>query len=119
MSLFSKLNLELRRRTHPVVPAGAVLLEPPSASGLNDLSERLSRWGQLWSAGKENPDTSAQELITERLTHLMRLCFGERMPTSLHGNGDPVSLSSSMPILTAFLGRRATRELSRRVLQDI
>jgi hypothetical protein len=119
MSLFSKLNLELRRRTHSVVPAEAMLLEPASAPGLNDLRERLDRWGQLWSAGKESPDTSAQELITERLTHWMRLCFGERMPSSLHGNGDPVSLSSSMPILTAFLGRRATRELSRRVLQGI
>jgi hypothetical protein len=119
MSLFSKSNLELRRRTHPVIPAGVVLPASASASGLNDLSERLDRWGQLWSAEKENADTSAQELITERLTHWMRLCFGERMPTSLHGNGDAVSLSSSMPILTAFLGRRATRELSRRVLQDI
>lgn len=119
MSLFSKLNLELRRRTDPVIPAGSMLPEPVSASGLNDLSKRLDRWGQLWSAGNGNADTSAQELISERLTHWMRLCFGERMPSSLHGNADPVSLSSSMPILTAFLGRRATRELSRRVLQDI
>jgi hypothetical protein len=119
MSLFSKLNPGLRRRPDPLIPAEAMLLEPASASGLNDLNERLDRWGQLWSAGRENADTSAQELITKRLTHWMRFCFGERMPTSLHGNGEPVSLSSSMPILTAFLGRRATRELSRRVLQDI
>ena len=119
MSLFSKFNLELRRRTHPVIPAGLMLLEPVSASGLNDLRKRLDRWGQVWSAGKENADTSAQELITERLTHWMRLCLGERIPTSLHGNTNAVTLSSSMPILTAFLGRRATRELSRRVLQDI
>jgi hypothetical protein len=94
-------------------------LEPASALGLNDLRERLDRWGQLWSAGKKNPDTSAQELIAERLNRWMRFCFGERMRASLHENGAPVSLSSSMPILTAFLGRRATRELSRRVLQDI
>jgi hypothetical protein len=80
---------------------------------------RLSHWGNLWSVENESAGTDAQQVVTARLTCWMQRCFGHRLPGALHGQGDPISLASSMPILTAFLGRRATRELSRRILRDI
>jgi hypothetical protein len=49
----------------------------------------------------------------------MERCFGQHVQSSLRAKGSQISLASSTPIFTAFLGRRATRELSRRVLQDI
>jgi hypothetical protein len=63
--------------------------------------------------------TEAQELVEARLSRWMERCFGRQVRASLSGEGGQISLASSTPIFTAFLGRRATRELSRRVLQDI
>jgi hypothetical protein len=119
MSLLSGLLLRFRKATGRL-PIAEPILEPASASGLNDLTERLNRWGRLWSPGEdESEHTRAQRIVTRRLTGWMERCFGEHMPASLNGSGDPISLASSMPVLTAFLGRRATRELSRRVLRDV
>ena len=119
MNLLPRLKSRFRKR-RPVLAPEAMLPEPPLVAGLNDLSERLSRWGHLWSPGGDASEHSnAQELVTKRLTRWMEHCFGEHMPASLQGEGDPISLASSMPVLTAFLGRRATRELSRRVLHDV
>jgi hypothetical protein len=120
MNLLSRLIPGFLRQTHPHAPVEKLVLNPISTSGLEDLNERLDRWGHLWSADKEVTDNiDAQQLVTERLTCWMEQCFGQHMPDSLHSKGDPISLASSLPVLTAFLGRRATRELSRRVLKDI
>jgi hypothetical protein len=110
----------LLRRKRPLAPDRNVRLETVPASGLDDLQMRLNQWGHLWSAENESATGSAaQQLIAERLTHWIQRCFGKHVPGSLQGNGDRISLATSTPILTAFLGRRATRELSRRVLRDI
>lgn len=94
--------------------------EPASASGLDALQMRLDQWRHLWSVENETTaPTEAQRLVAARLTRWMEHCFGRHLPRALHGQGEPISLASSMPILTAFLGRRATRELSLRVLRDI
>jgi hypothetical protein len=74
----------------------------------------------LWAHENESAiGTEAQQLVAERLSHWMDRCFGQHVQSSLRNKGKPMSLASSTPIFTAFLGRRATRELSRRVLQDI
>ncbi|HTB96334.1 MAG TPA: hypothetical protein VK716_04960 [Terracidiphilus sp.] len=120
MKFLPRLNLGFWKRAQSGVSAEPILLGQASVSGLDELSKRLSRWGSLWSAENEAEDNStAQALVTERLTVWLERSFGEHLPASLYGDGDAISLSSSIPILTAFLGRRATRELSRSVLQDI
>jgi len=120
MSLLSRFKLRFRQGRGRLAASEPILLEAASASGLNDLTERLNRWGRLWSPGEDEPEhTHARTIVTRRLTGWMERCFGEHMPASLNGAGDPISLASSMPVLTAFLGRRATRELSRRVLRDV
>jgi hypothetical protein len=90
------------------------------ASGLHDLQTRLTQWGHLWTHDSDpGTRTEAQDLVAERLSHWMERCLGQQVQSSLSGKGGQISLASSTPIFTAFLGRRATRELSRRVLQDI
>jgi hypothetical protein len=91
----------------------------PSA-GLKDLQARLNRWSNLWAYEHDSEVRSeAQRLVSERLTRWMERCFGQHVHGALPESDNPISLASSTPIFTAFLGRRATRELSRRVLQDI
>jgi len=86
--------------------------EPASGPGLDALEMRLNHWGRLWSTESESTGrTDAQLLVAARLTRWMEHCLGQHLPSALNGEGDPISLASSMPILTAFLGRRATREL--------
>jgi len=90
------------------------------AAGLNDLQTRLNRWSNLWTSEHDSEvHSEAQQLVAERLTQWMECCLGQHVQGALRRNDNPISLASSTPIFTAFLGRRATRELSRRVLQDI
>lgn len=94
--------------------------EVAPATGLTDLQARLNHWSHLWGEDSEsNLQTEAQKLVAERLSKWMERCFGQHVQGTLRARGNPISLASSTPIFTAFLGRRATRELSRRVLQDI
>jgi hypothetical protein len=120
MSLEPQSSSGFWLRKRACVPAEESTSEAASPSGLDDLRARLNHWGQLWSVESEANDRSyAQRLVAERLTRWLERCFGQHAPRSLRGKDDCVSLASSMPVLTAFLGRRATRELSRRILQDI
>ena len=97
-----------------------VLFEAAPASGLDDLQVRLNHWSHLWAHENESRTaTDAQRLVAERLADWMDRCFGQHVQQTLQGKGGQISLASTTPIFTAFLGRRATRELSRRVLQDI
>jgi hypothetical protein len=94
--------------------------EVAPAAGLTDLEARLNGWSHLWAQQSESAlQTDAEELVAVRLSRWMERCFGQHVQGTLRSKGNPISLASSTPIFTAFLGRRATRELSRRVLQDI
>lgn len=94
--------------------------EIAAAAGLTDLQARLNHWSHLWAQeGESKMQTEAQELVAMRLSRWMERCFGQHVQGTLRSKGNPISLASSTPIFTAFLGRRATRELSRRLLQDI
>ena len=120
MNPLSKWNPRSWKRKLPPASAVAAQSEAAPASGLDDLQARLNRWSHLWSAEDESAaDSDVQQLVAERLIRWMERCFGQHVPGSLHGKGKGISLASSTPIFTAFLGRRATRELSRRVLEDI
>jgi hypothetical protein len=120
MKLTSLFNRDFRKGKRRPALAEELPFEPASGPGLDALQMRLNHWGSLWSAESESTARSAaQLLVAARLTRWMKHCFGQHLPSALKGEGDPISLASSMPLLTAFLGRRATRELSRRVLRDL
>jgi hypothetical protein len=120
MNLLGRWNPKFWRRELPAAPGGDVCFEAASASGLDDLQARLNHWTELWSQDSDSAGrTEAQKLVAERLGRWMDRCFGQHVQSSVRGKDSPISMASSTPIFTAFLGRRATRELSRRVLQDI
>lgn len=120
MSLFGAWHPRFWKRKLAPAPGSDVLFEAAPASGLDDLQVRLNHWSHLWAQEDESGSrTEAQQLVAERLGHWMNRCFGKHVQQTLRGKGGQISLASSTPIFTAFLGRRATRELSRRVLQDI
>jgi hypothetical protein len=120
MNLLARLKSRFWRREQRATASEVVPFEAAAASGLVELQFRLNQWSHLWPEGKESStDSAAQQLVAERLTRWMERCFGQHVSDSFRGTGERISLASSTPICTAFLGRRATRELSRHVLQDI
>ncbi|MDR3773786.1 MAG: hypothetical protein P4L26_10590 [Terracidiphilus sp.] len=120
MNLPGKWRPRLWRRKLPAAAVGEAPFEGAAASGLHDLQTRLNHWSHLWNQQNESAArTEAQQVVAERLARWMERCFGQHVQSSLRAKGSQISLASSTPMFTAFLGRRATRELSRRVLQDI
>jgi hypothetical protein len=120
MKLLGRWHPRLWTRTPPAAPGSNLRFEAAATSGLEDLQARLNHWSDLWTRGNESAIRSdAQKLVAERLAKWMERCFGQHVQSSLRSRGGQISLASSTPIFTAFLGRRATRELSRRVLQDL
>lgn len=120
MKLHGRWHPRSWRRRPAAAPGSEVNFEAAATSGLDDLEARLNHWSDLWTKGNEPAVRSeAQRVVAERLAAWMEHCFGQHAQSSLRGKGGQISLASSTPIFTAFLGRRATRELSRRVLQDL
>jgi hypothetical protein len=120
MKLLGKWRPKLWRRKTEATPCSDVQFVAAPASGLDDLQARLNHWSHLWTHENESAiGSEAQQLVAERLARWMERCFGQHVQTSVRGKGSQISLASSTPIFTAFLGRRATRELSRRILRDI
>ena len=119
MNLLAKWKQRFTMRTI-ATSAESAQFEAAPVLGLDVLQARLNQWSHLWSVENESASGSeTQQLIAERLAHWMERCFGQHVHRSLEGKSGQISLASSTPIFTAFLGRRATRELSRRILQDI
>ena len=120
MSVPGKWDSKLWRRESSASAGAEVAFAAVPASGLDDLQTRLNRWSHLWGhEGEGGAGSEAQRVVSERLSRWMERCFGQHMQSRVRGKGSLISLASSTPVLTAFLGRRATRELSRRILQDI
>jgi hypothetical protein len=120
MNLPARWSPQFWRHKLPAVQERRTELAAAPAAGLKDLQTRLTRWSNLWACEHDSEvHSEAQQLVAERLTRWMERCLGQHVQHTLRRNDHPISLASSTPIFTAFLGRRATRELSRRVLQDI
>ena len=91
-----------------------------NAATLDELSRQLNSWSHLWPGSPDSAESAdAHHLVRERLTSWLERCIGRRVRSLLVSNSGSVSLATSTPLLTAFLGRRATRELSRQVLRDL
>ena len=86
----------------------------------DELSRKMLSWSHLWfgPAGSSAP-TEEHYLVRERLLSWLMRCIGRQACGVLTSHGEDVSLATYTPLLTAFLGRRAVLELSRRVLNDL
>jgi hypothetical protein len=120
MNLFGGWTSRFRKHSLRAAPLSDERLEAVPASGLDALQTRLTRWSRVWAPeGGSEAQTEVERLVEERLTRWLERCFGQDVQNSLRNKGEQISLASSTPIFTAFLGRRATRELSRSVLRDV
>jgi len=94
-----------------------VLTVPPTPFDdpvLDEISRKMLAWSRVWF-GSESSDGTA---VRERLLYWLTRCIGGKAGSVLTDRAEDLSLAVSTPLLTAFLGRRAMLELSRRVLHD-
>jgi len=100
----------------PAVAAPAQAGEDPV---VDELSRKMLSWSSLWFGSSGNVDPSEeQERVRQRLLSWLERCIGRKASAVLTNRVEDVSLATSTPLLTAFLGRRAMLELSRRVLNE-
>ena len=86
----------------------------------DELSRKMLSWSGLWFGSSGGCAITAEHfLVRERLLSWLDRCIGRHARAILSHREEDVSLSTSTPLLTAFLGRRAVVELSRRVLSDL
>jgi hypothetical protein len=114
-----------RRRTLSEIDGGvspSLIFAAQSGEDLaiDELSRKMLSWSRLWfgPSGGCAP-TEEHYLVRERLLSWLKRCIGLQARSVLTSRGEDVSLATSTSLLTAFLGRRAVRELSRRVLNDL
>ncbi|MDR3725126.1 MAG: hypothetical protein P4K83_11650 [Terracidiphilus sp.] len=89
-------------------------------AGADELSRQLLSWSHLWAGLPTGSETgNRHRLVRERLAAWLERCIGRHTRGLLTIHPEDLSLAASTPLLTAFLGRRATRELSRQVLRDM
>jgi len=85
----------------------------------DELSEQMLIWGRLWFGNSKNDDlTQVHFRLRQRLLFWLKQCIGAEAHALVVSRTEDISLAESVPLLTAFLGRRATIEISRRVLSD-
>jgi hypothetical protein len=86
---------------------------------IEELSRKMLSYSHLWFGTSENDELAEQRFqLRERLLFWLRSCLGRDAHAFVAGQIEDVSLAASAPALTAFLGRRAMLEISRRVLKD-
>lgn len=88
----------------------------PDTAPPAELSRQMLRWSRLWCGPASSDERHA---VRTRLSAWLERCFGHRAGHLLTRREGELSLASSTPFFAAFLGRRATRELSRSVLRDL
>src|ERR1700749_1835577 len=85
-----------------------------------ELSQKMLSWSLIWSGPSAGcPPTVEHYLVRERLLSWLERCIGRHARAVLTSRVEDVSLATSTPLLTAFLGRRAMLELSRNVLNGL
>lgn len=86
---------------------------------VDEFSRKMLSWSGLWfGSSASNAPTQEHFVVRERILSWLECCIGRHARTFLTSRVEDISLANSSPLLTAFLGRRAMLELSRRVLND-
>jgi hypothetical protein len=109
------------RKALPDIDASVPPSSTPSAQSVADpvideLSQKMLSWSHLWFGSSE--DTEEDRRVRLQLLYWLKRCIGSEASAFLTNRVEDVSLATSTPLLTAFRGRRAMIELSRRVLND-
>lgn len=99
-------------------PAIAVSPSPIQDPVLDELSRKMQAWSEAWFGCATGHPGLDESRVRQRLLFWLKRCLGGEARTVLANPAEDVSLAKSAPLLTAFLGRRAMVELSRRVLND-
>lgn len=103
-----------------VTPAPSLPAQSAEDPVLNELSRKTLSWCGLWLGSSGSCMLNREHfLVRERLLSWLERCIGRQARTFLSDRAEDVSLATSAPLLTAFLGRKAMVELSRRVLNDL
>lgn len=103
-----------------VSPSLIFAAKPGEDPLVDELSRKMRSWRDLWFGSSESSaPTEEHHLVRERLLSWLERCIGRQARAILTSRVENVSLATSTPMLTAFLGRRAMLELSRRVLNDL
>jgi hypothetical protein len=113
-----------RRRTssstdESVSPSPNVSADFGGDPEVDELSRKMLSWSTLWfgSSGSAEP-SEEQNRVRQRLLSWLERCIGIKVGAVLTNRVEDLSLATSTPLLTAFLGRRAMLELSRHVLNE-
>jgi len=86
---------------------------------LDELSRRMLSWSSLWFGVSGDGQPTAEDYrVRQHLLFWIKRCIGREASDVFASRVEDVSLATSTPLLTAFLGRRAMLEVSRRVLND-
>jgi len=99
----------------------SLTLSPPAFEDpvLDELSRRMLSWGRMWFGSSESGGATGElHRVREQLLYWIKRCIGGKAVAVVTSRDEEISLAASTPLLTAFLGRRAMVELSRRVLND-
>jgi hypothetical protein len=116
--------MERRRRLsgidEGVSPSLTLAAQSGEDQAMDELSRKMLSWSRLWfgSSGSCAP-SKEHSVVRERLLYWIERSIGRQARGVLKSRTEDVSLATSAPLLTALLGRRAMRELSRRVLNDL
>ena len=98
----------------------AVAVPPPRFEDpvLDELSRKMQTWSEAWFGSGTAHASANESRVRRRLHFWLKRCLGGQAGAVLTDRTDDLSLAKSAPLLTAFLGRRAMVEVSRRVLND-
>jgi len=111
-----KVLPDLNASSSPALAVRAPSFDDPV---LDELARRMLSWSRVWFGSAEGSATTAEQYrVRERLLYWVKRCVGGKATEVLTSHDEDVSLAASAPLLTALLGRKATLELSRRVLND-
>ncbi|WP_109488949.1 hypothetical protein [Occallatibacter savannae] len=84
----------------------------------DELSRKMQTWSEAWFGAGSGETSAEQSRLRQRLLFWLKRLLGDDAGTMLSENTQDLSLAKSTPLLTAFLGRKAMVEVSRRVLND-
>lgn len=109
----------IRQVDKSVSPSLGTPAQPGEDPVVDELSRKMLSWSSLWFGSGGNVEPSEeQERVRKRLLSWLERCIGRKASAVLTNRVEDLSLATSTPLLTAFLGRRAMLELSRRVLNE-